>query len=122
MFLNRKPERPLKKSCGNKTWVLETPNMEKPELWDICQGKMYTESGTSPGERCTLQAAEYLEGRAPASFDTEHRTGFAFALLGFTLVLGQYFLTFWGDDNAYAVTIIWGKYVICFLIFKDGYN
>lgn len=54
-----------------------------------------------------------VSGRAEplVSFDNEHRTGFSFciALLGFTLVLGQYFLTSFRDDNAYAVPFYGGS-------------
>jgi hypothetical protein len=32
--------------------------LEMPEPWDTCQGKLLTESGTSPRERSVLQPAK----------------------------------------------------------------
>lgn len=29
-----------------------------PEVWDTCQGKLLTESGTSPGAKCMLQSTK----------------------------------------------------------------
>lgn len=100
--------------------MLETPYLENPELWDICQGMLYTGRGTNPGKRCMLQATT-LGGESQLSpFDTGHGTaGLDVCTARLTPVLVQYFLTPFRIDNVCSEPLyIYRKYVTSLLILQ----
>lgn len=59
----------LKKWCGglDKCW-------EMPELWSSCQNGRHAGSGTSPRDRCMLQAARPDGELSPKPFDLGYRS------------------------------------------------
>jgi hypothetical protein len=69
--------------------------LEMPELWDTCQGKLLTGSGTSPSERSMLLSTK-MEGIGELKYaltsDMETQS-LEFSQLVFSLALVQYFFT-----------------------------
>ena len=69
--------------------------LETTEPWDSCQGKLLTDTGTSPRERSVLQSTK-LKGvgdlKSILTPDLEMQS-VKFAQLVFGLALVQYFLT-----------------------------
>ena len=60
-----------------------------PELWDICQGEVHTESRTSPGQ----QTAKLKSDVTFPITSTYIQEDCQINLLSFSLALVQYFLT-----------------------------
>jgi hypothetical protein len=69
--------------------------LEIPELCDGCQGKLITESGTSPRERSVLLLTKLkgVEGMKNILTSAVEMQSLEFAQLGFGFVVGQCFLT-----------------------------
>lgn len=67
--------------------------LEAPESWNICQGELPTESGTSLKEKyAEVRKASSSSRLSPRTLGMMLRE-LEFALLGFCLALVQFFLT-----------------------------
>lgn len=74
--------------------MLKLKKLKLPKSWDVYQGELHTQNGTSPRERCVLQSVK-LEGKGHLMPLTLHIELYdlAFALVVLRLALAQYLLT-----------------------------
>lgn len=98
----------------------EPKMLEMPVLWEICQRRLHTRSGTSPRENmCCSHKAERMEPSKP--FDIRHGvTGFGICPDRFWFCFGIAFLhcasfPCFLDGILFCAIVCW-KYVICIFV------